>query len=77
MPTKSVYIKEVFYKRLSVIAEDLGLTVAGVITEAVEYALSDEKDFVESIAEELPEEYEASEETEEEEEEEEESEEEE
>jgi len=56
MPTQSVYVKEVLYKRLQVIAEDTGLTVAGVITEAVEYALSDEKNFVESIEEELPEE---------------------
>lgn len=62
MPTTSIYVKEVFYKRLQAIAEDLGLTVGGVITEAVEYALSDEKDFVEAIAEELPEESETSEE---------------
>ena len=67
MPSKTIYVREVFYKRLQAIAEELGLTVAGVITEAVEYALSDEKEFVESIVEELPEEYETSEEEEEEE----------
>jgi predicted DNA-binding protein len=61
MPSTSIYVREVFYKRLQAIAEDLGLTVTGVISEAVEYALSDEKDFVKAIEEELPEEYEASE----------------
>jgi len=48
-------MKEVSYKRLQAIAKDLGLTVAGVITEAVEYALSDEDDFTKAIEKELPE----------------------
>jgi len=56
MPSTTVYVKEVYYKRLQVIAEQFNLSVGGVITEAVEYALSDEKNFVESIEEELPEE---------------------
>jgi len=56
MPSTTVYVKEVYYQRLQAIAKALGLTVGGVITEAVEWALSDEKEFVDSIAEELPEE---------------------
>ncbi len=67
MPSISIYVREVLYKRLQAIASDLGLTVTGVASEGVGYALSDEKDFVSSIEEELPEEYEASEESEEEE----------
>lgn len=56
MPTISIYTKEVFYKRLQAIAEDLGLTVGGVVSEAIDYALEDENDFIKSIEKELPEE---------------------
>lgn len=55
MPSISVYVRDVFHKRLQAIAKELDITVGGVISEAVGYALSDEKDFVKGIEEELPE----------------------